>query len=142
MKSYEPKETLVKPAFGPGREIWNKGEIIEGLYEVLAGPFDGGMGRVYKVKHLKWGIELAAKCPLPHFWEDEALMKRFEREVEAWIEIGRHPNIVNAYYVRNIDGIPYLFIERLLPIVYIHPSPAFLKFFANLQEAFPGGIIG
>ncbi|RKY83627.1 hypothetical protein DRQ11_12755, partial [candidate division KSB1 bacterium] len=111
MKSYEPKETLVKPEFRSPKEIWNKGEIIEGLYEVLAGPFDGGMGRVYKVKHLKWGIELAAKCPLPHFWKDKALMKRFEREVEAWIEIGRHPNIVNAYYVRNIDGIPYLFMD-------------------------------
>ena len=111
MKSNEPKETLIKPEFILPKEIWNRGEIIEGLYEVLAGPFDGGMGRVYKVKHLKWGIELAGKCPLPQFWKDKALMKRFEREVEAWTEMGRHPNIVNAYYLRDIDGIPYLFMD-------------------------------
>ena len=36
---------------------------------------------------------------------------RFDREAEAWVALGIHPNICTAYYVQEIGGLPRLFIE-------------------------------
>ena len=40
--------------------LWRAGEVIDGRYEVIRLAGQGGMGRIYQVKHLEWGI--AAWC--------------------------------------------------------------------------------
>ena len=37
---------------------WRPGDVIANLYEVK-GTAEGGMGSVYFINHLKWGIPLA-----------------------------------------------------------------------------------
>mgnify|MGYP002063381537 CR=1 FL=1 len=42
---------------------------------------------------------------------DPRIRQRFQREVETWIGLGLHPNIVSCYYVRTIDEVPRVFAE-------------------------------
>ncbi len=89
---------------------WRKGEVIEGIYEVL-GSVAGGMGRVYFVFHRLWKMNLAIKTPQRAALKSETNVLRFLREAELWVDIGLHPNIATCYYVRVLQGIPRLFIE-------------------------------
>lgn len=89
---------------------WKKGEVIEGLYEVL-GSAAGGMGRVYFVYHRLWKMMLAIKTPQRQAIKSKAHTLRFLREAELWVNLGVHPNIATCYYARVIEGLPRLFIE-------------------------------
>jgi WD40 repeat protein/serine/threonine protein kinase len=89
---------------------WKTGEVIADLYEVK-GTTAGGMGAVYFVNHLKWGIPLAVKTPLPAIVKHEPSIQRFIKEAETWINLGVHPNIASCYYVRKLGGLPRIFIE-------------------------------
>jgi WD40 repeat protein/serine/threonine protein kinase len=89
---------------------WKKGQIIEGLYEVL-GSAAGGMGKVYFIFHRVWKMMLAIKTPQPLAVKSEAQLLRFLREAELWVNLGVHPNIATCYYARVIGGLPRLFIE-------------------------------
>ena len=90
--------------------IWRAGKVIEGRYDVR-GSKRGGMGEVYFAYDREIDRMVAIKTPLPQVFEDEDSRTRFYREAEAWIGLGIHPNICSAYYVRKIDGLPWLFIE-------------------------------
>jgi len=92
------------------RSRWRRGDVIEGLYEVL-GSKGGGMGRVYFVFHRLWKMMLAIKTPLPQLMTSEKTIRRFLREAEFWVHLGVHPNIATCYYARVINGLPRLFIE-------------------------------
>lgn len=89
---------------------WKKGEVIEGLYEVL-GSAAGGMGKVYFVYHRLWKMNLAIKTPQGAAVQNETRILRFLREAELWVDLGLHPNIATCYYARVIKGVPRLFIE-------------------------------
>jgi WD40 repeat protein/serine/threonine protein kinase len=69
------------------------------------------MGIVYRVYHHGWGIDLAVKSPKASEFRSEEGKRNFERECEAWMRLGLHPNIVTCYYVRRIGGIPRVFAE-------------------------------
>ncbi|MCS7237563.1 MAG: protein kinase [Thermoguttaceae bacterium] len=97
-------------------ERWKVGDIILDVYEVRPlrpdKPFaEGGMGVVYRVYHHGWGIDLAVKSPKADEFRSEEGKRNFERECEAWMRLGLHPNIVTCYYVRRIAGIPRVFAE-------------------------------
>ena len=87
------------------------GSVIDGLYEVVDVIGRGGMGAVFRVHHLEWNLDLAVKMPLPHLMQDKDLWERFIREAETWIDLGVHPNIVQLWYVRVIQGLPLLFLD-------------------------------
>lgn len=89
---------------------WQPGHIVAGLYEVQSAA-SGGMGTVYFVKHLHWGITLAVKTLLSDRVREEAVVKRFIREAEIWVELGMHPHIATCYYVRMLGEMPHIFIE-------------------------------
>ncbi len=99
-----------------GSEVWKVGEVILDVYEVKKLSEDshfakGGMGLVYRVHHRGWDLDLAVKCPQPRKLVREQAKRDFERECEAWIKLGLHPNIVTCYYVRRVAGIPRIFAE-------------------------------
>jgi WD40 repeat protein/serine/threonine protein kinase len=89
---------------------WARGSVVEGRYEVR-GSTRGGMGVVYFVHDRELGLDIAVKTPLAKALATDAGRQRFLREAEAWVALGLHPNICSAYYVREIDGVPRLFIE-------------------------------
>ncbi|HPZ08134.1 MAG TPA: protein kinase [Candidatus Eremiobacteraeota bacterium] len=91
------------------RSIWCKGDIINDLYRV-ENILKGGMGIIYIIEHLKWGIKLVVKSPLEKFLLPEHKLL-FIKEAETWVDLGKHPNIATAFYVRELEGIPRIFIE-------------------------------
>jgi WD40 repeat protein len=82
-----------------------------GVYRVLDGPISGAMGRVFRVQHMEWNVELAMKQPNERALAVAAYRNCFTHECEAWIYLGLHEHIVSCYYVREIDGVPSVFAE-------------------------------
>lgn len=69
------------------------------------------MGKVYRVYHTGWKVDLAMKQPHARLFETEAQKENFIHECDAWINLGLHPHIVSCFYVREIDGVPSIFSE-------------------------------
>ncbi len=90
---------------------WQVGDTILGIYKMTAILGEGGMGRVYKVRHLGWDMDLAVKIPKKEILAKAGAVEDFTREAETWINMGLHPNVVNSYYVRTLGRIPMLFLE-------------------------------
>jgi WD40 repeat protein len=90
---------------------WQPGDLVLGLYEVVGVLGQGGMGRVYRVRHRGWGLDLAVKVPLPSVLEAAGGADLFEREAETWVSLGLHPHVVTCHYVRRVDGLPLVFAE-------------------------------
>jgi len=109
-------DTLTKmPSISAGRRTeivnWRIGDIIDGKYEVKDVIGKGGMGIVYKVHHRDWNIEMAVKMPLAELVSDKASKARFVREAQTWVDLGLHPNIVQCWYVRELGGVPRVFMD-------------------------------
>ncbi len=100
----EPKEAQVA-------EEWNIGDVILDLYEVTDVLGEGGFGKVYKVHHKGWNMDLAVKTMRAEIAGNERRKNDFIREAEMWVEIGLHPHIVCCFYVRDLGGCPRIFTE-------------------------------
>jgi WD40 repeat protein len=99
-----------KAAEAATEEEWQAGETILDLYEVKGVLGEGGFGKVYRVRHTGWNIDLAVKTPRIDRL-DESGKENFRREAETWVNLGLHPHIVSCYYVRDLGGIPRVFAE-------------------------------
>jgi serine/threonine protein kinase len=90
---------------------WKAGDWIENRWEVQQ-ILGGRMGIIYVVLDHETGELLAAKTYRDDVLEAHPeLPKRFEREAHAWINLGSHPNIVQAKYVKTVQHRPFLFLE-------------------------------
>ncbi|OGV56472.1 MAG: hypothetical protein A2X45_03405 [Lentisphaerae bacterium GWF2_50_93] len=108
------KEFIIQPQVqkGQGKPVKNPdNDLLLGLYEIKGEPVAGGMGKVFRVHHTTWNVDLAMKQPHPEFFETEEQKQNFIHECDAWINLGLHPHIVSCYYVREIDGTPNIFAE-------------------------------
>ncbi|MBF0193763.1 MAG: protein kinase [Magnetococcales bacterium] len=90
---------------------WNLGDFIMGMYEVTGVLGEGGMGKVYKVHHVGWNMDLAVKSPRPEILDVPGAKENFVMEAETWVKLGLHPNTCSCYYVRDLGKIPRLFAE-------------------------------
>ena len=100
----------LKAAEAAVAEEWKEGDVILDLYEVKGVLGEGGFGKVYRVRHKGWNIDLAVKTPrLDRL--DEAGKENFRNEAETWVNLGLHPHTVSCYYVRDLGGIPRVFAE-------------------------------
>lgn len=106
---------VLKEAFGEtvAPVEWKVGDTILDLYEVTGLLGQGGFGKVYRVHHKSWNMDLAVKSPLPQLFADEKAVENFIREAETWVNLDLHPNIVQCHYVRTIGGIPRIFAEYI-----------------------------
>jgi WD40 repeat protein len=84
------------------------GDRILDQYEIL-GSRRGGMGIVYRARHLGWGVDVAVKRPQPH--QGDIDTGQFAREARTWVGLGLHPNVCHCHYVRTIDGLPSIVAE-------------------------------
>ena len=92
---------------------WEIGDIIDGRFEVKEIIGQGGMGIVYRVNHREWKLDLAVKMPLAFLVADESSKARFIQEAQTWVDLGLHPNIVQCWYVRELGGVPRVFMDYI-----------------------------
>jgi WD40 repeat protein len=92
---------------------WNVGDTILDLYRITDILGEGGFGKVYKVRHQGWNLDLAMKIPKPEIVIAAGGVEGFEQEAENWVNLGLHPHIVSCYYVRRVDTAPAVFAEYL-----------------------------
>src|SRR4051812_5049366 len=79
-------------------------------YEVEAVLGRGGVGIIYRVRHVKLNRPVALKMLLSGEYAGAVELARFTREAQA-IAALQHPNIVQIYDVGEVDGRPYFTME-------------------------------
>ena len=94
-----------------GAPTWRIGDVVDGRYRVSQVHEQGGMGVVYRVRHLGWDIDLAVKSPRPDLFASPEGQRRFVAEAETWVSLGLHPHVCHCHYVRVLDGVPRVFAE-------------------------------
>jgi serine/threonine-protein kinase len=97
------------PGFCASLPVAGRLPVIPG-YEVLGVLGRGGMGIIYRARHLKLNRVVALKMLLSGEYASPAELARFAREGEA-IAALQHPNIVQVYDVGEIDGRAYFTME-------------------------------
>jgi serine/threonine protein kinase len=109
------------PSCGPASTDLNEGTartvlgpvlpVIPG-YEILDELGRGGMGVVYKAKHLALKRLVAMKMILAGSYAGEEDLKRFRIEAEAIAHL-KHPNIIQVYEIGEAEGRPYFSLEYI-----------------------------
>jgi serine/threonine protein kinase len=89
--------------------------IIQGRYQVIQ-ALSGGMGIVYIcIDKEENGFPVALKTLQDRFFSDVTIRERFLREASVWVQIGYHPNIVQAYKVIHLADQSAFIVLQLIP---------------------------
>jgi eukaryotic-like serine/threonine-protein kinase len=87
------------------------GNVLDGQYQIEALLGKGGMGAVYRARHILLGDRVAIKLLPPEMRSNTEWLRRFQREGQAARRF-RHPNAVTVYDLRtSADGTIYLVME-------------------------------
>ena len=87
------------------------GTLLSHTYEIVALVARGGMGEVYRARHVDLGTEHAIKIILPEMAENPKVVDMFRREASVLRQV-RHPAIVGYDGVfRDEHGRVYLVME-------------------------------
>ncbi|HEY3963859.1 MAG TPA: protein kinase [Planctomycetaceae bacterium] len=84
--------------------------VDQGRYLLLNLIGQGGMGAVYKARHVRMGRDVALKVIDPKRVTDQSLIHRFKREVEICSKL-QHEHIVQALDVGEYAGATFLVLE-------------------------------
>lgn len=88
------------------------GKVIEGRYEILSFIGEGGVGTVYKAKHLLLNKTIAIKFLIPSLVRDKRALQRFKTEAEITCSLS-HQNIVTVREYGFSDGCPFLVMDYM-----------------------------
>jgi serine/threonine-protein kinase len=90
------------------------GVVLDGKFRLMEKVGEGGMGKVYKAKHIHLDHTVAIKILHSHLSYDKMMLERFRREAQAAIYV-RHPNAVAVtdFGVVSESGQAYLVMEFL-----------------------------
>lgn len=89
------------------------GSVIDGRFEIISVAGTGGMGTVFRAKHLELGRIVALKTLDPMMVSDPELFERFKREARVLSEL-KHPHISMFYSFGVLETkLPYIAMEYL-----------------------------
>src|SRR5438477_11017317 len=83
--------------------------IVAG-YEIISELGRGGMGVVYKARHVELGRTVALKMILGGGHAGQAELARFRTEAEAVARL-QHANIVQIHEIGEHDSLPFFSLE-------------------------------
>ena len=99
------------PACGLGLSRLSPGEVLDGKYEILDKIGEGGMGEVYRARHLHLDEVRIIKVTKPDASGAAAQPRRFQEEARL-ATLVRHPNVAALYdFSRRPDGSFYMVWE-------------------------------
>src|SRR3989449_10398119 len=87
------------------------GTVLDGQYQIEAMLGQGGMGAVYRARHILLGDRVAIKIMPPHIRSNPEYQRRFLREGQAARRF-HHPNAIAVHDLRTTsDGMIYMVPE-------------------------------
>lgn len=106
------KATPPRPAQGdiPGLPAWSAGQVVLDDYLIEKELGRGGMGQVWLVKSNTTGKRFAVKKTL---LKDEKSRKAFLSELQTWIDMPEHPNIVPCRFFRTVGNEIVIFSDYI-----------------------------
>ncbi len=78
-------------------------ELTIGSYQLTALLGEGGMGRVFKAKHMRLGRDVALKVIRKEKLSNPVAVSRFRQEIHAAAQLS-HPNVVMAFDAEEAEG--------------------------------------
>ena len=93
-----------------GSSVNQSGEIIDDKYEIIARIGSGGLGTVFKARHLLAEKTVAIKVLNPGKEFDQRTIARFKLEAETAMDL-KHQNIGSVQDIGMSEGLPYLVME-------------------------------
>src|SRR6267378_875592 len=85
--------------------------VLDGQYQIESLLGKGGMGAVFRARHILLGDRVAIKVLPPEVRTNAEWLRRFRREGQAARRF-RHPNAVTVYDLRtSSDGTIYMVME-------------------------------
>lgn len=85
--------------------------VLDGQYHIESLLGKGGMGAVYRARHILLGDKVAIKILPPQMRNNAEWLRRFRREGQAARRF-RHPNAVTVYDLRTTsEGLIYMVME-------------------------------
>ncbi len=95
----------------PAAETLPTGAVLDGKYQILVKLGQGGMGAVYRARHLLLNKDVALKVIAPHLAQDPSFKARFFREAKVAMEfVHRHAIPVRDFGVTG-DGLYYMTMD-------------------------------
>ncbi len=88
------------------------GRTLASRYKILRRVGAGGMGQVYRARHVILRHDVALKLLSPELTRDPVMRERFVREAQA-TNLLRHPNIVDIWDVAEEGNRVFLVMEFL-----------------------------
>ena len=102
-------QATMPPSSGEDDTFVIDGGLLPAGYELIERLGEGGMGRVFKARHVKLNRVVALKELLPGSQSEKA-KGRFGAEAEA-IALLQHPNVIEVFDFGEHEGRPYLALE-------------------------------
>jgi serine/threonine-protein kinase len=93
-------------------DLPSPGAVVAGKYRLEALLGVGGMGAVYRARHLLMDNTVALKWLRPDLAQNREARERLLREAQSVARI-RHPNVVQVFDVDTHDGMPFMVMEHL-----------------------------
>jgi serine/threonine protein kinase len=127
------------------------GTVLAGTYRLDALIGEGGMGAVFRGRHVMLRRDVAIKVLHPDFGRDPELVKRFDREAQSAARLN-HPNCIQVTeFGSTEEGMKYLVMQLLegteLQNVLDGPTPPeravdlILQILRGLEHAHGQGVV-
>lgn len=94
----------------PTSQDWQVGHLLLDDYEVMEVLGEGGMGKVYLVRSLSTGSQFAVKRAK---YSNDADRKSFLAELQTWIDLPDHSNLVSCRFFRTVGDEIIIFADYI-----------------------------